>query len=181
MQMAVLWTRPIGDALTCLEAAIRSVAETGEMVYACYNRQHRLTDLMARGDPLDQVWLESAGALDFVRKYKFGQLVILSIQGFVQSLRGGAGSGAPLDETALEARVLRGGVPLVACFHWILQLQRHFLLGNAERALEFAAKAKPILWSGPSQSSVDGLLLLSFSCHRRGLSRVFAGETGRAP
>jgi PAS domain S-box-containing protein len=147
MQMAVLWTRPIGDALTCLEAAIRSVGETGEMVYACYNRQHRLTDLMARGDPLDQVWLESVDALEFVRKYKFGQLVILSIQGFVQSLRGGAGSGAPLDETALEARVLRGGVPLVACFHWILQLQRHFLLGNAERALEFAAKAKPILWS----------------------------------
>ncbi|SIO17909.1 PAS domain S-box-containing protein [Bradyrhizobium erythrophlei] len=147
MQMAVLWTRPIEDALTCLEAAIRSVAETGEMVYACWNRQHRLTDLMARGDPLDQVWLESASALDFVRKYKFGQLVILSIQGFVQSLRGGAGSSAPLDETALEARVLRGGVPLVACFHWILQLQRHCLLGNAERALEFAAKAKPILWS----------------------------------
>jgi len=25
------------------------------MVYACFNRQHRLTDLMARGDPLDQV------------------------------------------------------------------------------------------------------------------------------
>ncbi len=147
MQMAVLWTRPIEDALTCLEATARSVAETGEMVYACWNRQHRVTDLMARGDPLDQVWLESVDALDFVRKYKFGQLVILSIQGFVQSLRGGAGSSAPLDETALEARVLRGGVPLVACFHWILQLQRHFLLGNAERALEFAARAKPILWS----------------------------------
>jgi PAS domain S-box-containing protein len=147
MQMAVLWTRPIEDALTCLEAAIRSVGETGEMVYACFNRQHRLTDLMARGDPLDQVWLESAGALDFVRKYKFGQLVILSVQGFVQTLRGGAGSAAPLDEAALEARVLRGGVPLVACFHWILQLQGHVLLGNAERALEFAAKAKPILWS----------------------------------
>jgi PAS domain S-box-containing protein len=147
MQMALLWTRPIEDALTCLEAAIRSVGETGEMVYACFNRQHRLTDLMARGYPLDQVWLESAGALDFVRKYKFGQVVILSIQGFVQSLRGGVGSGAPLDEAALEARALRGGVPLVACFHWILQLQRHVLLGNAERALEFAAKAKPILWS----------------------------------
>ena len=107
MQMAVLWTRPIEDALTCLEAAARSVAETGEMVYACWNRQHRVTDLMARGDPLDQVWLESVDALDFVRKYKFGQLVILSIQGFVQESsrrsgkrrpprRDGAGSaGAP--------------------------------------------------------------------------------------
>src|SRR6202166_4647719 len=89
MQMAVLWTRPIEDALTCLAAAIRSVGETGEMVYACYNRQHRLTDLMARGDPLDQVWLEPVDALELARKYKFGQLVILSIQGFVQRLRGG--------------------------------------------------------------------------------------------
>jgi PAS domain S-box-containing protein len=147
MQMAVLWTRPIEDALACLEAAARSVGETGEMVYACFTRQHRVTDLMARGDPLDQVWLESVDALEFVRKYKFGQLVILSIQDFVQSLRGGGTSGAPLDEAALEARVLRSGVPLVPCFHWILQLQRHVLLGDAERALEFAAKAKPILWS----------------------------------
>jgi PAS domain S-box-containing protein len=147
MQMAVLWTRPIEDALTCLEAAIRAVAETGEMVYACWNRQHRLTDLMARGDPLDQVWLEAVSALDFVRKYRFGQLVILSIQGFVQSLRGRAGGSAPLDEAGLEARLLRGGVPIVSCFHWILQVQRHFLLGNAERALELAAKAKPVLWS----------------------------------
>src|SRR5260370_931471 len=31
--------------------------------------------------------------------------------------------------------------------HFLMQLQRHVLLGNAERAVEFAAKAKPILWS----------------------------------
>src|SRR5258708_9822312 len=66
MQMAVLWTRPIEDALTCLQAAARSVGETGEMVYACFTRQHRLTDLMARGDPLDQVWLASREAPAFV-------------------------------------------------------------------------------------------------------------------
>jgi PAS domain S-box-containing protein len=147
MQMAVLWTRPIEDALTCLESSIQAVAETGEMVYACWNHQHRITDLIARGDPLDQVWLESASALDFVRKYKFGQLVILSIQGFVQSLRGRAGGSAPLDEAALEARLLRGGVPIVACFHFILQMQRQFILGDAEKALEFATRARPILWS----------------------------------
>src|SRR5258708_15622738 len=99
MQRAVVWPGGIEDALTCLEAAIRAVSETGEMVYACFNRQHRLTDLMARGDPLDQVWLESTGALDFVRKYKFGQLVIFSVQGFAARPRGGAGSSATRDET----------------------------------------------------------------------------------
>ena len=147
MQMAVLWTRPIGQALICLEAAARSARETGEMVYACYTRQHRLTDLMARGDPLDEVWRESVAALDFVRKYKFGQVVVLSIQDFVQSLRGQARGANRVDGAALEARVLRSGVAVVACFHWILQLQRQFLLGDPDMALVFAAKAKPLLWS----------------------------------
>ena len=147
MQMAVVWTRPIEDALICLEAADRSARETGEMVYACYSRQHRVTDLMARGVPLDDVWGESLAALDFVRKYKFGQVVILSIQDFVQSLRGQTQGVVRVDEAALEARVLRRGVAVVACFHWILQLQRHFLLGDPDTALEFAAKAKPLLWS----------------------------------
>ena len=147
MQMAVLWTRPIDHALTCLEAAARSARETGEMVYACYTRQHRLTDLMARGDPLDEIWRESVAALDFVRKYKFGQVVVLSIQDFVQSLRGQARGANRVDGAALEARVLRSGVAVVACFHWILQLQRQFLLGDPDMALVFAAKAKPLLWS----------------------------------
>jgi predicted ATPase/signal transduction histidine kinase len=147
MQMAVLWTRPIEDALICLEAADRSARETGEMVYACYTRQHRLTDLMARGDPLDEIWRESVEALDFVRKYKFGQVVILSVQDFVRSLRGQTRGANRVNEAALEARVLRSGVAVVACFHWILQLQRHFLLGDPATALEYAARAQPLLWS----------------------------------
>jgi PAS domain S-box-containing protein len=173
MQMAVLWTRPIEDALTCLESSIQAVGETGEMVYACWNHQHRITDLIARGDPLDQVWFESASALDFVRKYKFGQLVILSIQGFVQSLRGRAGGSAPLDEAALEARLLRGGVPIVSCFHFILQLQRQFILGNAEKALEFATRARPILWSVRlNLQSVDYCFY-----HSLAIAEVFQGSS----
>jgi tetratricopeptide (TPR) repeat protein len=164
MQMAVLWTRPIEHALTCLEAAARSARETGEMVYACYTRQHRVTDLMARGVPLDDVWCESVAALDFVRKYKFGQVVILSIQDFVQSLRGETQGVNRVDEAALEARVLRRGVAVVACCHWILQLQRHFLLGDPDTALEFAAKAKPLLWSARlNVQSVDYCLYHSLA------------------
>ena len=71
MQMAVLWTRPIDAALTCLDDAISAAKETGEIIYACYSLEHRLTDLMARGDHLDQIWLELVKALEFVQRIEF--------------------------------------------------------------------------------------------------------------
>ena len=64
MQMAILWTRPIDVALSCLDDAISSAKETGGIIDACYSLEHRLTDLLARGDHLDEVWLESVKALD---------------------------------------------------------------------------------------------------------------------
>ncbi|HYD62076.1 MAG TPA: AAA family ATPase [Noviherbaspirillum sp.] len=148
-QMAVLWTRPIDTALACLDAAIRVAEETGENIYVCYSLEHRLTDLIARGDPLDQVWSESVKALHFVRKIKFRHVIdiISSMQPFIQSLRGRMDGDPILDEAAIERSVQEGGIAVVICYHWILQVQRHFLLGNAEAALEFSAKAEPLLWS----------------------------------
>jgi PAS domain S-box-containing protein len=149
MQMAVLWTRPIEAALSCLDAAIRAAGETGENIYVCYSLEHRLTDLIARGDALDQVWAESVKALDFVRKIKFRHVIDImsSIQPFLQSLRGQLDADPVLDEAAIERSVREGGIAVVICYHWILQVQRHFLLGSAELALEYSAKAEPLLWS----------------------------------
>ena len=149
MQMAVLWTRPIDAALTCLDDAIFSAKETGEIIYACYSLEHRLTDLMARGDHLDQIWLKSVKALEFVDRIKFRHVrdILSSIQPFVQSLRAPVSDPAVVDQTALEARLLEGGIAVVICFHWILQVQRHLLLGEPETALRYAEKAKPLLWS----------------------------------
>ncbi|MGO9359632.1 MAG: PAS domain S-box protein, partial [Xanthobacteraceae bacterium] len=149
MQMAVLWTQPIEVALTCLDDAISSARETGEVIYACYSVEHRITDLMVRGDHLDAVWLESVKALEFVERVKFRHVcdILSSIQHFVQGLRGQAAGAAVVDETALEARLLEGGIALVICFHWILQIQLQLLIGDPETAVEYAEKAKPLLWS----------------------------------
>jgi PAS domain S-box-containing protein len=149
MQMAVLWTQPIETALSCLDGAISSAQETGEVVYACYSLEHRLTDLIARGDHLDEIWQESAKALAFVERIRFRHVrdILCSVQAFVQSLRGPDAGAVELDEAATEARLQEGGIAVVICFHWILQVQRHFLLGDPAAALECAAKAKPLLWS----------------------------------
>ena len=148
-QMALLWTQPIEVALSSLEDAISTARETGEVVYACYSLEHRITDLMARGDRLGEVWLESVRALEFVQRIKFRHVgdILSGIQHFVQKLRGQAADTALADEHALEARLLEGGIAVVICFYWILQIQLHVLLGNPETALECAEKAKPLLWS----------------------------------
>jgi PAS domain S-box-containing protein len=171
MQMAVLWTRPIGAALACLETALRYAEETGENIYACYSLEHRLTDLIARGDPLAKIWGESVKALGFVRGVKFRHVIdiISSIQTFVQSLRGGVGGEAPVDEAEVEASVLNGGIAVVMCYHWILQLQRCFLLGSPAEALEHATRAEQILWSARCHiQSVDYYLF-----HSLALAAVF--------
>jgi len=149
MQMAVIWTQPIAVALNCLDEAISSAKETGEIIYACYSLEHRLTDRIASGDHLDEIWLEAGKALEFVERIKFRHVadIISSTRLFIQSLRAQGGDPAATEEAALEARLLEGGIPVVVCFHWILQIQRHFLLGSPEAALECANKAKSLIWS----------------------------------
>ena len=145
----MLWTQPIEVALARLSDAISSARETGEIIYACYSLEHRITDLMARGDRLDEVWLESVKALEFAQRIKFRHVsdILASTQQFIQSLQGQAAGTAVGDESALEVGLLDSGIPVAICFHWILQIQRHFLFGDPETALECAEKAKPLLWS----------------------------------
>ena len=149
MQMALLWTKPIEEAVKCVDAAIVAAQETGEIVYACYSLEHRLTDLLARGDHLDELWLESVKALEFVERIRFRHVrdVLASIQPFIQRLRGHADDQVVIDEAAVVARLIEAGIAVVVCYYWILQIQRHFLLGEPDEALECAAEAKPLLWS----------------------------------
>jgi PAS domain S-box-containing protein len=154
MQMASLWNHPINKARAFLETAIRVGVEYGDVVYACYSFEHAVTDRLAQGDPLDQVWLESARALDFVQKAKFRHVAdaIITIQHFVQGMRGEEGlvstsKSGKLNESASETRVMEGPLPINVCWYWILKLRARFLMGDYQGAIEAAQKAKPLLWT----------------------------------
>jgi PAS domain S-box-containing protein len=148
LQMTVLWTQPIKVALGCLDTAIRCAQETGEVVYACFSFEHRITDLLARGDHLDEVWLESIKALEFVKRINFRHVhdILSSIQLFIQLLRARPGD-QTIEEVTIEAQIAEHGIAVVNCFYWILQVQRHYLWGEPEEALACATKARPLLWS----------------------------------
>jgi len=154
MQMASLWNHPINKALAFLETAIRIGVEYGDIVYACYSFEHAVTDRLAQGDHLDQVWLESARALDFVQKAKFRHVAdaIMTIQHFVQGMRGKGALVSPVESEKLnglasDARAIEGSLPIVLCWYWILKLRERFLMGDYHGAMEAAQKAKPLLWT----------------------------------
>jgi PAS domain S-box-containing protein len=150
MQMAVLWTQPIAVGLGCVDTAIRHAQETGEVIYTCFSLEHRLTDLLARGDHLDEVWLESIKAIEFVNRINFRHVhnILSGIQSFIHRLRGRPGDQTVIEDTTMEAQIADHGIAVVICFYWILQVQRHYLLGEPEKALACAANARPLLWSG---------------------------------
>lgn len=153
MEMALLWTRPVSEALACADMALAYAKEAGALLFAGISLEHRLTDLIFRGDPLDEVWNEAVAGLSFAETNNVRHCAehIRSMMAFVRALRGRPDEVAGLDDVELDARVTKCRVPQIVCFHWILRMQRLFMLGDAAGSLEFAAKAAPILWAAQSQ------------------------------
>jgi PAS domain S-box-containing protein len=148
LQQAVLWTRPVAEAVGCLDEALKLARATGALLFECHAIVHRLTDLRFRSDPLDAVWCESVAGRSFMEKSGVRHVadMVASMQGFVQALRGHVGE-PQVDDREIEARIQASRLPVAACLHGILQMQRKFLLGDPAAALATAETLTPILWS----------------------------------
>jgi predicted ATPase/signal transduction histidine kinase len=144
-----IWTQPVTTALDFVQAAFRAAVENGDLTYACYCCDWTVTDLLARGDHLDEVWRESEKSLDFVRRARSRDYIhrIVSLQWFMQGMRGQAAAffgDAQFDEAAFEA-LLSDDDRTIVCWYWILKIQARFILGDHEAALAAAAQAKQLL------------------------------------
>jgi predicted ATPase/signal transduction histidine kinase len=151
-QMVVVWTRPLTVAVEFLRTSFRAAVESGDVVLACYSLEHMVTDMLVRGDNLDQLWLESEKALDFAQKAKFLQVVsvLTATQAFIQSLRGGNLSvsslaGEEVNPPGLE--LSEDSAPVAVCFGLILKLRTRFMSGQYEAAVTIAREIEPLLWS----------------------------------
>ncbi|HEY6834287.1 MAG TPA: PAS domain S-box protein, partial [Pseudolabrys sp.] len=154
MEIVVLWTQPIGIALDYIRSAFRAGVEVGDLSIACYSSHHAVTDILARGDHLDEVWRESDRGLDFVRKAKFRDVIdiIVAQQRFIENMRGRTAnfstfSDAKFDETAFEAQLTEDRMATMVCWYWILKLQARFISGDYEVSIAAARKAKALLWA----------------------------------
>jgi PAS domain S-box-containing protein len=154
MEMVVLWTQPIGIALDYIRAAFRAGVDGGDLNIACFSCNHTITDLLLRGDHLDEVWRESERGLDLVRKVRFRDVidVIVSQQRFIENMRGRTGSfstfsDAQFDEMAFEAQLTEDRMATMVDWYWILKLQARFISGDYEAAIAAGRKAKTLLWA----------------------------------
>jgi PAS domain S-box-containing protein len=152
MAWAAIWTQPVTTALDFVRAAFSAAVETGDVVFACYCCDHTLTDLLARGDYLNEVWRESEKCLDFVGKAKSRDYLdrVVSQRQFIQTMREPTAFFSALGETDLDQADFETqltGDRATVCWHWILKLQTRFLLGDYESAIVAAQKAKPLLWA----------------------------------
>ena len=148
LQEATLWTRPVTEAVALLDQSVKLAKATGALLFACYATEHRLTDVLFRGDSLDAVWCQSRAGLSFAEKSNVRHVgdIIASMRGFVHALRGRT-SEESVDDDEVDARIRASDIPVVACFHGILRMQRLFLLGDPAGALAAAETLAPILWS----------------------------------
>jgi len=134
--------------------AFEAATRLGDLTYAGYSRSIAITDLLATGEPLDEVQREAEAGLEFARQVRFG-VVADSITGqlrLIRTLRGltpqfVSFNDAEFDESRFEQHLAEDpGLRVVACWYWIRKLQARFLAGAYASAIEAAENARRLLW-----------------------------------
>ena len=164
MELVALWTQPIAVGLEHLETAFRAGVENGDLTYACYSRNHVVTDRLLRGDALDEVWEATERGLEFVNASGFRDVtdIMVSQQRFVANMRGetlsfSTFSDGTFVEEDFEARLDHGRMTTMVCWYWVLKLQARFLSRDIDAALDASRRARDLLWS-----SMGHIQLLDF-------------------
>src|SRR5216683_3548920 len=84
------WTQPLPTCRVFLRRAFDAAQNTGDLTYAAYSCADLNTNLLASGDPLDEVEHEVENALEFVGKVRFGLIsdLITAQHRLIRTLRG---------------------------------------------------------------------------------------------
>jgi PAS domain S-box-containing protein len=165
-----------------ITTAFRMATEAGDLPWACYSRNHLITNMLSCGDPLDQVWEESERGLAFVRQAGDPNIIdiISSQQRFILNMRGltttlSRFDGPSFDQDRFEAHIESSQMPLMICWYYILKLQARFITGDLEEAVAAAERAGAlILASGPDIQGIDYDFFAA-------LAKAGRGRPGRPP
>jgi len=168
LELVSLWTRPITDALNASRASFRAANESGDFPYACYACIHTVTNLLQRGDDLEEVWEESERGLAFIRTANIRDVgdVIVAQQRFILNMRGRTASfstfdGEGFDQDSFEKQLTPERISTMVCWYWITKAHARFIFGDFEEAVNALDHARPLLWSSLGHIQLLDYRLLS--------------------
>lgn len=152
------WTRHIREGRDLLRRAFGTANQRGDLTFAAYCCSHLNTNLLAAGDPLDEVQNEAERGLAFAEKMRFGLLIdsIVGQLGLIRTLRGltpifGRFDDGQFDELLLESRFCTNpDLALAEGWYWVRKLQARFFAGDYASAIEASSRAQRLLWTSPS-------------------------------
>jgi PAS domain S-box-containing protein len=152
------WTRHVRTGRDLLRRGFEAANRIGDLIFAAYCCHHLTTNLLAAGDPLDEVQGEAERGLAFAQKIRFGLGVDFSAAqlGLIRTLCGstpnfGCFDDEQFDELRIERRFSENrDLAIAESWYWIRKLQARFFAGDYAGALEASSKAQPLLWTSPS-------------------------------
>jgi predicted ATPase len=161
-RLVIPWTRHVSTGLPLVRRAFDTANRMGDLTYAAFSCNSLITNLLATGDPLDDVQREAEHGLEFARKARFG-FVVDCITGqlrLIRALRGltpnfSSFNEAEFNECSFEQHLEEHPtLALPMCWYWIRKLQARVYAGAYVSAIEAASKAQDVLWTSPSRFEV---------------------------
>jgi PAS domain S-box-containing protein len=152
------WKRHIRAGRELVRHGLVASSQRGDLTFATSCCSHLNSNLLAAGDPLDEVQGEVERGLAFAQKVRFGLAVdrISTQLALVRTLRGltptlGSFDDMQFDERRIERRFSENpDLALAECWYWIRKLQARFFAGDYGEAVDASLRARRLLWASPS-------------------------------
>jgi PAS domain S-box-containing protein len=141
----VPWARHLYDGRVWNRLAFNAAKESCDLTYAAFSSSNMIANLLAGGDPLEEVQREAEERLEFTRKIRFdfvSEYIITALK-LIRTLRGLTPKfGSFNDESRFEQHLEENPrLALAACRYWIRKLQARFYAQDYASAIAAAAKA----------------------------------------
>jgi PAS domain S-box-containing protein len=171
------WTTHVRAGRELILRAFEAANQSGDLNFAGHCCSHLNTNLLAAGDPLDEVQSEAERGLAFAQNMRFGLAIdrISTQLGLIRTLRGltptfGCFDGEQFDERRIERRFSDNpNLAFAECWYWVRKLQARYFGGDYVAAVDASLKAQGLLWISASHFETAeyhfyGALVRAASC-----------------
>jgi PAS domain S-box-containing protein len=152
------WTAHVRAGRALVRRAFEAANQSGDLNFAAHCCSHLNTNLLAAGDPLDEVQGEAERGLAFAQKMRFGLAIDRNSTqlGLIRTLRGltptfGCFDSEQFDERRIERRFSENpDLAFAESWYWVRKLQARYFAGDYVAAVDASLKAQRLLWISAS-------------------------------